>query len=147
MRRFVFPLAMVLILHGWDSFAQGLPAANVNIDFIRSGSLTATNEFTGTVYFKEVSEVASEVTGKVLEILFEEGDRLKAGQPMVRLDDSLLKADLVRLKAEVEAAEARLQQEEARYQRTKELRERGVSTPQEFDDIRFSASALESQLS
>lgn len=147
MRSPVLLAGLYVLLFCSETFSQGAPPANVNVADIRSGTLSPTQEFKGTVYFKEVSNVASEVTGKVIEVLFEEGDRLKQGAPMVRLDDALLKADLDRLNAEVEAAEARLEQEEARYERTRQLREREVTSPQEYDDIRFTVEALKYRLS
>jgi RND family efflux transporter MFP subunit len=140
---YLLPLTLVL---SWNAASQEMPPASVGASVVRSGTLSPTQEFKGTVYFKEVSEVASEVTGKVVDVLFEEGQHLEEGAPMVRLDDALLRADLKRQHAEVEAARARLEQEKARYERNKELVDRGVTTPQEYDDIRYTVSELESRL-
>lgn len=138
-----------LFLMGWVAVcvhAQQMPPANVNVAEIRSGSLSPTQNFKGTVYFKEVSNVASEIPGKVVEVLYEEGDHLAEGAPMVRLDDSLLQADLAKLQAEVHAAEALLQQEQSRYERMRVLHEREVATPQSYDDTRFTVEAVRFRL-
>jgi len=37
--------------------------------------------------------VAPELSGRVVEVLIEEGDSVKAGDPLLGLDDSLLQAD------------------------------------------------------
>ncbi|MGC1379279.1 MAG: biotin/lipoyl-binding protein, partial [Anaerolineales bacterium] len=55
-----------------------------------SGALTAS----GTVETTEIS-IAPEVSGKILEVDVQEGDAVKAGDVLFKLDDTLLKAQRV----------------------------------------------------
>ena len=43
---------------------------------------------------EEISEVATEVSGKVTEVVFEEGQRVTEGEILVRLDNALLIKEL-----------------------------------------------------
>lgn len=52
---------------------------------------TASLEATGTIEARKV-ELSSEIGGKVLEVLVEEGDPVTTSAPLIRLDDTLLRA-------------------------------------------------------
>ena len=51
-------------------------------------------EFVGTVYYPEVSDVSAEVSGTVKTIAFEEGQTMKQGELLVKLDSDLLEKTL-----------------------------------------------------
>jgi HlyD family secretion protein len=59
----------------------------------------------GTVEAVELS-LAPEISGRVVEVLVNEGDLVTAGQMLVRLDDSLLQAQLAQARAALAIAEA-----------------------------------------
>ena len=50
--------------------------------------------------------VAPELSGRVIEVLIEEGDSVKAGDPLLSLDDSLLQAEKQAQEAALESANA-----------------------------------------
>ena len=137
----VLALAMAAV----TAFAQGgpPPAAKVSVAKVEKGSLTPTAEFTGIVYFKEVADLATEASGQVDSILFEEGDHIDEGAPMMRLDDDLLGASLATAKAMREKDEALLKLQETRLERAKALREDEVSTEQEVYDLTYTVQSLE----
>jgi len=66
-----------------------------------NGTLAAS----GTVETTQVV-IASEISGKVLEVLVEEGDTVSTGDVLIRLDDSLLQAQRSVAAASLETAEA-----------------------------------------
>ncbi|GBE05756.1 MAG TPA: efflux RND transporter periplasmic adaptor subunit [Nitrospirae bacterium] len=72
----------------------GMPPANVVVSEVSTGMVAPEAEFIGTVYFQEVSDVSCEVDGKVEEVNFEEGQRVKKGTVLVRLNTDLLLSDL-----------------------------------------------------
>jgi len=123
--------------------AQGPPPANVVVAKASEGKLAPTVGLKGTVYYKEVSNLATEVDGLVKEVLFEEGQHIKSGAPMVRLDYTLLEADLQAANARVLQNQAQLAQEQARLERAKSLLADEVTTPQEYDDLRFTVQSME----
>ena len=128
--------------------AQGGPGpANVAITEIKTGMLAPTIAYQGTIYFKEVSQLATEVEGQVVEVLFEQGDRVARGMPMVRLDAEILSKNLEVARASLRQRQTQYNQEQVRLERARVLLEDEITTPQEFDDIRFNLEALEHAIS
>jgi len=81
--------------------------------------------------FKEV-EVHSRITATIEEQFYQEGQTVKAGQVLYKLDDRRAKANYDQAKASLEVAKARLEQTQKSYKRTKGLT-KSVS-PQDIDD-------------
>jgi len=61
----------------------------------------------GTVEAVEV-QIASEIAGKVIEIMVDEGDSFQAGDPLFRLDDEMLKSQRAQSAAALQAAKDNL---------------------------------------
>jgi len=143
MRSTVYCTLLMVLLAAPATLAQpGRGPSRVNVVPVTSGTLAPSADFTGTVYFKEVAEIATEGSGQVQEVLFEEGQRLKAGARMVRLDAALLEAELKAAQAAQAQAQAQLEQERVRLERAQTLLRDEVTTPQQFDDIRFTVESL-----
>ena len=87
----------------------------------------------GSLRSDESLQVASEVPGRIAEILFKEGEDVKAGDVLVKLDDALVRA-------EVEDAKARLTLAQSNYDRAQSLSKSGSGTERTLDE---STSALE----
>jgi RND family efflux transporter MFP subunit len=68
----------------------------------RSGTLAAS----GFVAARRKATVAAEITGKVVEVLIEEGMVVQAGQVVARLDNVLAEKDLALARSRAESAEA-----------------------------------------
>lgn len=81
---------------------------------------------TGTVRAGERVELVSEIAGKVSKILFAEGSRVAADEPLVEIDATELLAEHQRVSFRVELAERR----EARQ---RQLREEGVISEEGYD--------------
>src|ERR1700733_6764727 len=63
----------------------------------------------GYVVARRQATVSSKITGKVLEVLIEEGQRVAANEVLARLDDSNARARLQQAQAQIAQAEANLQ--------------------------------------
>ncbi|HKY89849.1 MAG TPA: biotin/lipoyl-binding protein, partial [Nevskiaceae bacterium] len=79
-----------------------------------------------TVLPRDRADVRALIDGDVREVLVQEGDLVKAGQPIVRLDDAVAKARLAEAKAAlaVQQAELRLAQKGARSEAVALARQR-----------------------
>jgi len=88
----------------------------------RGGVTSKPVSVTGTIEATQV-DVSVKITGRIVERLVKEGDRVTRGQVLVRLDDSELAADVKRLEAALRAAQATLRNIEkgARPQEIEEL--------------------------
>lgn len=83
----------------------------------------------GSLMSDESVEVTSETSGRVEEIQFEEGTQAKAGEVLVRLDPSLVQAEL-------KDAEARLELAQANYERNRSLQKTGAVARQSYEEAR-----------
>lgn len=102
---FVFLIALtVLVGGGWWLRARAASAASSNII-----------EATGVIEARQVA-LASELGGQVIKVLVEEGQSVKAGQPLIRLDDSLLTAQRKVAQAALAAAQSAAQAAQSAYE-------------------------------
>ncbi len=98
--------------------------------------------FTGTVIPSERTEISTKVAGFIKEFLVKEGDFVKKGQLLVRLDLREIKAQIesvqrriLQAKKKYEAALARYKNAENTYKRYKKLLEEKAVTLQEYENI------------
>lgn len=83
--------------------------------------------------------LAAESAGRVTRIAFESGQRVKAGQLLVQLNDAPEQAERLRLRAQLVNAEALLE-------RTRKLRASGVTTQEQLDNASAAADMAKGEL-
>jgi len=88
--------------------------------------------YTGTAALepRAESQVVAKTSGVALEVLVEEGQHVKAGQPLVRLDPD-------RARLAVAQAEAQLRKLENNYHRARQLAEQQLISAGEVDQMRY----------
>ena len=94
----------------------------------------------GYVTARRQATVSAKITGKVTEVLIEEGQRVREGAVLARLDDTeaqaqlgLARAQLVAARSQLAEVRAQLVQAEQDYARQKELYDRKLIAPQALD--------------
>ncbi|MFQ5737161.1 MAG: efflux RND transporter periplasmic adaptor subunit [Thermodesulfobacteriota bacterium] len=140
---FIILILVLLCVHPAAALSQGPPPALVVVSQVKSGMITNRTEFVGTVYYRVVSDVAAEVSGKVVEVGFEEGDRVRKAGVLVRLDAGLLEKSIKSTRASFEQALAGLEKAELGFKRVKPLYERKLASGQAYDDSRLNVKVLE----
>jgi len=107
----------------------------------------------GYVTARRQATVSSKFTGRVTEVLIEEGMHVEEGQVLARLDDSnlrpalaLVEAQLLSARRGVEETQALLTEALLNYERTQQLVERELASVAELDRSRALARSLEAQL-
>ena len=117
-----------------------------------SGERTVLNA-SGYVTARRAATVSSKVTGKVVEVLIEEGMKVKEGQIVARLDDTNVKTGLDVAEAQLESAKAALAETEAQlkdanqeYQRTTELAKQHIASQSDLDLAESNAKSLQAHL-
>lgn len=105
----------------------------------------------GYVVARRAATVSAKTIGRVDEVLVEEGQSVKAGQVVARLDDSNSRAALEQARAQLVQAEATLQAakialDDARpiYQRNEQQRAASVISAQDFDTAKAAYNTAES---
>ena len=107
----------------------------------------------GYVTARREATVSSKITGKVTEVLVEEGMQVKEGQVLARLDDTNIKASLRLAEAQLELAkaaiaetQARLKEADINLKRMTQLSQQNVSSPAELDHAEAEAASLKAKL-
>lgn len=110
-------------------FFANMPAPTVTISAteVEPRSWRPGIEAIGTAKAQQGVDIAVETSGVVEEIGFQANERVEAGKVLLRLDDSVDRAQLGAAKAELDLANTQL----ARQQ---ELRQRGVATQAAYDE-------------
>lgn len=111
------------------------PAVPVEVVGLERGDVVALYAGTASLETERDALVVAKVGGQVVEILVEEGDRVKTGQVLARLDGD-------RLRLEMERSLANLSKLEQEYNRSMQLFERGLVSSGAFEDLKFELDAL-----
>lgn len=93
------------------------------------GTVTSTVSATGTILAVNSVDISSRVTGLINQLNVKENDIVKAGQVLVVLDDSSLRAQLAQYQAQMDNYAAI-------YERSKELASVGGQSDQQLDTDR-----------
>ncbi len=107
----------------------------------------------GYVTARRAATVSSKVTGKVIEVLIEEGMKVKEGQVLARLDDTNIKTSLAVAQAQWESARAALDETRAQlkqanqeFQRITELAKQHIASQSDLDLAESNAKSLQAHL-
>jgi RND family efflux transporter MFP subunit len=121
----------------------GQPPAVVVVASASTGVIRVEKEFVGTAHFQETSLVAAEVSGRVVAVHFEQGDRVRRGGKLVSMDGVLKARDLQAKQALREEVLTELSRFQKDLTRMQQLFDQGTVSEQEFDAVRFRVSGLE----
>ena len=107
----------------------------------------------GYVTARRMATVSSKVTGRVIEVLIEEGMEVEDGQLLARLDTSNTEVNLRLAESELAAArtllaetEVRLRESELELARVRPLFERGVVSKAELDGAEANYDSLQARI-
>ena len=89
----VYPLIFPSCLWGQQK-SQKMPPASVSVAKVIRGQVAPQNEFIATIFYQEISDTASEISGLVGMVYFEEGQRVKQNQILVELGSEILRKRL-----------------------------------------------------
>jgi RND family efflux transporter MFP subunit len=148
--------ALVLAIAAWALFSRddAVEVQTAQVVAIGGGSGNASVlDATGYVVARRMATVSSKVTGKVLEVMIEEGQKVAAGDVMARLDPldanaqrALAASQVAAARSEIGSVRARLNEAEANAVRMDRLvQEKLVSTSQ-HDQAIAERDALRAQL-
>lgn len=135
-------------------------SVNAPVEVVRATAFPQLTIVSGTVRSANISPISAKLTGNVTRVLVSEGDRVRAGQPLLEIDarDVRAKADqalagtaeveqaIDGANAAVSAAEANANFANATYKRFAALRERGSVSPQEFEEVAAKKAGADAQL-
>ena len=137
--------------------AAAVDAAEVRTVVVRAVAPTEPGtsvlDATGYVVARRQATVSAKTTGKVMEVLIEEGMAVEEGQLLAVLDASIQKARLALFESQLASAGAQLEeirvsirQAALDYSRTKDLAERDLASQAELDRSRLTLQGLQARL-
>jgi len=124
---------------------QAPPPSLVEVAPVTSGETEPMVEFVGTVYFARKSDVAAEVDGIVEQVFFEEGYRVKSGDPLVMLGSDILDTVISATRADYELVLVELEQAEKELQRREPLYREGSVSESSYDEYFFRSKILKNR--
>ena len=113
---------------------------------VRNASLSAGPTITGTVQPERRADLRAEISAVVLEVLRENGDAVKRGDLLVRLDATAIRDGLASAVASERAAQQALDQANRQLERMKTLRSSGMTSAQALDDAEGRRNAALSEV-
>ena len=121
---------VVVALIGFNTAAQRDKGKSVRIETVTRRDLVATVTASGQIEPQTAVDISADITGRIIAIPVQEGDTVRAGQLLVRIDPSQYEAAVASARArlasfEASALQARANRDQARrtYERSKALRE------------------------
>jgi RND family efflux transporter MFP subunit len=101
---------------------------------LRNNALASGPSITGSVQPERRADLRAEVSAVVVSVLKENGDPVKKGDLLVRLDDTSIRDSLMSATASERAAVQTYEQAERQFQRMSTLRTTGVVSTQQLED-------------
>ena len=113
MKKIITPLLLILILASCETKKEqtqmgGQPKAGplkIEALVVTSSSLSNKIEVAGNILPFELTEIRSEISGRVTQLNFKEGTNIKSSSLLVKLFDGDLQAQLKKLKVQLQIAE------------------------------------------
>ena len=129
-------------LSGCDNGAEELPRVTVRVAEVSAGEASEPLRFAGVVRSRQRAELTFQVSGTLQQRLVEIGDPVKAGDLLARLQNPQLLPARDSARARLREAEAQAKQAEQEYQRGLPLRERGVLSEQNIEQLQARRDSL-----
>ncbi|HET7038375.1 MAG TPA: efflux RND transporter periplasmic adaptor subunit [Gemmatimonadales bacterium] len=117
----------------------GMPPMPVDVDTARQGDVVDAVRATGRIEALQAVELRPDEQGRVVALLFREGQRVAKGTPLVRIDDALLRAQAERAAADRDLARQQLE-------RVRRLRAENAASPADLERVEAAARSAEAAL-
>jgi len=111
---------------------------------LRNSALASGPSITGSVEAERRADLRAEVSAVVIAVLKENGEAVKRGDLLVRLDQTAIRDTLTAAEASLAAATQAYEQGERQFQRMKKLRENGVVSAQQVEDTEVQRNTAQS---
>ena len=137
----------------WFKPSSVLEVRSVPARALKSDVAATVLNASGYVTARRQATVSSKFTGKVTEVLIEEGMVVEEGQVLAHLDDSNIRASYELAAAQLVSSQRSLKETEALFdeavlnlERSRKLVEQGLASGVEFDRSRALAGSLDAQM-
>lgn len=123
------------------------PPLAVTVSQIEMRPLTEGVTATGSLVSREEAAVSSELAGyRIAQVYADEGAWVKRGQPLARLDDTLLRSQVDQSAANLALQEVAAQRAHAEAERVAGLDNQGVLSQEQISERRLAAKSADAQV-
>lgn len=130
--KYIIVACAVLIGVGYGGYryyqSTQITTSAVKMGEVKKGNIVETVSATGALSAQDNVDISSKITGRIVEVLVKENQHVNAGDVLVRLDATSLKATLAQM-------EAKLNNAQATYNRYVSLLNRGAISQSAFDTV------------
>lgn len=113
---------------------------------VRNNALASGPSITGSIQPERRADLRAEVSAVVLQVLKENGDNVRRGDLLVRLDDTAIRDSLSSAEVSTRAADQAFVQAERQFQRMATLRSSGMVSTQALEDAESRRNNAQSDL-
>jgi membrane fusion protein (multidrug efflux system) len=118
---------------------QQMPPMPVDVAIAQSDEVTDVVRATGRIEAMQAIELRPELQGRITELLFQEGQGVAEGTPLIKVDDAMLRAQAERAAADRDLARQQLE-------RVRRLRAENASSPADLERAEAAARSTEAAL-
>jgi RND family efflux transporter MFP subunit len=111
---------------------------------LHTGDLASGTVITGSIQPERRADLRAEISAVVLQVLKENGENVRRGDLLVRLDDTAIRDSLTSAQAAERAAGQAFDQAERQFQRLKTLRASGMTSTQQLEDAEIKRNNAQS---
>ena len=129
-----------------DAKAVQLTIAPEDLLTVQSNALASGPVITGSVQPERKADLRAEVSAVVLQVLKENGETVKRGDVLVKLDETAIRDSLSSAEQASRSASQALDQAERQLERLKTLRASGMTSAQALDDAEVRRNAAQSEV-
>ncbi len=157
-RRFATVLAVCVLTACGNAGESGVAAATVapvlllspedlrTVTLAGAGATAGGPVITGSVQPEKRADLRAEVSAVVNQVLKDNGEAVRKGDLLVRLDDTAIRESLQSADASARAAAQAFEQAERSVQRLKTLQSQGMSSMQALEDAEVRRNGVQSEL-
>jgi len=124
-----------------------MPPPTVSFIVTEATTIPIIYEYIGFTESSKTVEIRARIQGFLDSRLFKEGERVKEGDLLYKIDPRSFQADVEVASAQVEQAEANLRLTESEWQRLKQLRKTGTASQSELDQAQMAYDSARAALS
>ncbi len=138
--------AVLLALLGWATvFAAGPPPAKVVVAQVVEEEVADNQSVIGVLYYERTSDVSTEVGGLVESVEVSQGDKVKKGELLVRLNTEILDKEISLTRIRIEQTILRIDNARKNYERLEKIFQESGISEKVYDDALFTFQDAEKE--
>jgi RND family efflux transporter MFP subunit len=112
------------------------PPVKATVMQVQAQTDMSRKEYSASIESEQQAHIATKIMGNILAITVKEGDKVRKGQALIRLDDNELQSKLSQSEAKIAEAQAHFTNAQTILERFKTLQKESAATQKELDEMK-----------